>query len=187
MRIFLNSCVFFIFIFLLSCSTILLDESGEGDNLDLLALKALMIYPGLRISKSDLSKYTSFNDSKCSFDILKVEQKGSVYISESSYNNNIAYIKSLYLYNKRLYKVILAYSVVQGLSFKSEVLRFLDDHNIKEKFPLRINFPYYKIDMDNRSWIVLRKDFLDILIQDKNALIFAKRKLENILKSFSKQ
>ncbi|UPA12837.1 hypothetical protein [Borrelia venezuelensis] len=187
MRIFLSSCVFFIFIFLLSCSTILLYESGEGYNLDLLALKALMIYPELRISKSDLSKYTNFNDSNCSFDIWKGEQKGSVYISESSYNNNIAYIKSLYLYNKRLYKVILAYSVVQGLSFKSEVLRYLDDHNIKEKFPLRINFPYYKIDVDNRSWIVLKKDFLDMIIQDKNALIFAKRKLENILKSFSKQ
>ncbi|WP_247068184.1 hypothetical protein bpuCAU1_001440 (plasmid) [Borrelia puertoricensis] len=164
-----------------------MDESGEGDNLDLLTLKALMMYPELRISKSDLSRYTNFNDSKCSFDILKGEQKDSVYISESSYNNNIAYIKSLYLYNKRLYKVILAYSVVQGLSFKSEVLMYLDDHNIQEKFPLRINFPYHKIDIDNRSWIVLRKDFLDILIQDKNALISARRKLENILKSFSKQ
>lgn len=187
MRVFLDFCVFFIFLFFVSCSTIFLNDSEKGDNLDLLALKALMIYPELKISNSDLKRYANLSDSsKHSFDILKGEQETSVYISESSYNDNIEYIKSLYLYNKRLYKFILAYSVVQGSSFKSEVLRYLDNHNIKEKFPLRINFPSHKIYMDNGSWIVLRKIFLDILIQDKKALIVAKQKLENMLESFSK-
>ncbi|AHH09011.1 hypothetical protein baBA2_000899 (plasmid) [Borrelia anserina] len=185
MRFFLDFCVFFILLFL-SCSTILLDESSEGNHLDLLALKALMAYPELKISNSVLKKYANLNDSfKHNFDILKGDQESLVYISESSYNDNIEYIKALYLYNQRLYKIILAYSIVQGESFKFEVLRYLNN-NIKEKFPLRINFPSYSICIDDRLWIVVRKIFFHMLVQDKNALIIAKRKLESILESFSK-
>ncbi|WP_241766575.1 hypothetical protein [Borrelia coriaceae] len=156
--------------------------------MDLIALKALMLYPKLKISNSDLRKYTDLSDSsEHSFDILEGNQENEVYISEPSYNDNIEYIKHLYLYNKRLYKIILAYSIVQGLSFKTEVLKYLDKHNIKEKFPLRIKFPFSRVYMDNKSWIVLKKIFFDMIIQDKKSLSVAKRKLENMLKSFSNE
>ncbi|QTL84139.1 hypothetical protein bmLB2001_001114 (plasmid) [Borrelia miyamotoi] len=188
MRIFLGFIyIFYLLLFFLSCSSIFLYESEKGNNLDVLALKALMVYPDLKISISEIEKYSNFNDShKCDFDLLKRGQENLVYISESSYNNNIEYIKKLYLYNKRLYKIILAYSLVQGLPFKSEILRYLNNNNIKEKFPLRINFPFSVTYIENKYWVVLEKNFLDRLIQDKSDLIIAKQKMEIMLEYFAK-
>ncbi|WP_024653042.1 hypothetical protein [Borrelia persica] len=188
MRLFLNFCMLFVFLLFLSCYTVLLDEFNNNDDFNLLALKELMVYPELKISNVDLKKYAILNDlSKHNFDFLKGDQDDFVSISESSYNNNIEYIKKLYLYNKKLYKIILAYSVIQGSSFKAEILRYFDKHNIKEKFPLRINIPFYKTNIGNKSWVMIKKIFLDMLIQDKKSLFVAKLKLENVFKSFSTQ
>ncbi|QFP48523.2 hypothetical protein O5404_06285 (plasmid) [Borrelia miyamotoi] len=152
-----------------------------------MALKALMVYPDLKISISEIEKYSNFNDfHKCDFDLLNRGQANLVYISESSYNNNIEYIKKLYLYNKRLYKVILAYSLVQGLPFKSEILRYLNNNDIKEKFSLRINFPFSVVYIENKYWVVLEKNFLDLLIQYKSDLIIAKQKMGIMLEYFAK-
>ncbi|QBK63707.1 hypothetical protein [Borrelia miyamotoi] len=188
MRIFLGFIyIFSLLLFFLSCSSIFLYESEKGNSLNVLALKALMVYPDLKISISDIEKYSNFNDShKCDFDFLKRGHENMVYISESSYNNNIEYIKKLYLYNKILYRVILAYSLVQGLPFKSEILRYLNNNNIKEKFPLRIKFPFSVTYIENKYWVVLEKNFLDLLIQDKSDLMIAKQKMEIILKYFAK-
>ncbi|ACH93943.1 putative lipoprotein (plasmid) [Borrelia duttonii Ly] len=188
MRIFLNFYIFFIFLFFLSCYTVLLDEFDSNDDFNFLTLRELMAYPELRISGIDLKKYAVLNDLyNNNFEFIKGDQEGFVSISDSSYNSNIEYIKKLYLYNKKLYKIIVAYSIVQGSSFKSEILKYFDRHNIKEKFPLRINVPFYRTNIGNKSWVVIKKNFLDMLIQDKRSLFVAKRKLENMLEIFSVQ
>ncbi|WP_445436271.1 hypothetical protein [Candidatus Borreliella tachyglossi] len=187
MRVFLNFVyVFFIFLFFLSCSTVSTDEFVK-DDLDLLVLKTSMIYPELKISDSEINNYKNlscYHDHN--FDILKGDQEDPIYISESSYNNNIEYVKELYLYNKRLYKLILAYSTVQGSSFKFEIFKYLHKHDIKEKFPLRIRFPIDKELVNGSPWVVIGKNYFDILIQDKSALIVANQRMENIIRKFSK-
>ncbi|AYE37025.1 hypothetical protein DB313_05870 (plasmid) [Borrelia turcica IST7] len=178
--------IFVIFLFFLSCSTVLLDEPRKEDDPDLLALRNLMVYPELKISNFDMKIYEKLkNYHEHNFEILEREDEDPVYISESSYKENIDYIKELYFYNKKLYKVVLAYSSVQGSPFKSEMLKYLKKHNIKEKFPLRIRFPTYKTCIDGSNWIVLKKDFFDMIMQDKNALLVSNRIMENIVRRFS--
>ncbi|UGQ17767.1 hypothetical protein [Borrelia sp. RT1S] len=187
MRVFLGFiCVFVIFLFFLSCTTVSLDKPTGGGDLDLLALKDLMVYPELKISNFDMKNYEKLRGQHgCSFEILKREDDNPVYISESSYKGNIDYIKDLYFYNKKLYKVVLAYSTVQGTPFKSEMIKYLKKLNIKEKFPLRIRFPTHKACIESGAWIVIKKDFLDMIIQDRNALIVSNRVMEGIVERFS--
>ena len=182
-------CIYrcFIFLFFFSCASIFVNKSLEKNSLNILALKSLMAYPELKISNSEIEKYSNFNKSnQYDFDILKTLEKNLVYISESSYDDNIKYMKKLSSYNKILYKVILAYSLVQGLPFQSEILSYLNNHNIREKFSLRINFPFSIKNIENKHWVMLDRNFFDIIVQDKSALIIAKQKMESILKSFSK-
>ncbi|WKC58595.1 hypothetical protein [Borrelia sp. P9F1] len=187
MRVFLDFvCTFFIFLPFLSCATASLDKHTEGQDLDFLGLKDLMVYPDLKISNFDMKNYEKLRGyHECSFEILKREEDDPVYISETSYKENIDYIKELYFHNKKLYKVVLAYSTAQGSPFKSEMIKYLKKLNVKEKFPLRIRFPAHKTCVESRTWIVIKKDFLDMIIQDRNALITSNRIMEGIVERFS--
>nr|WKT13859.1 hypothetical protein LKV13_04405 [Borrelia sp. BU AG58] len=188
MRVFVDFiCMYVIFLFFLSCSTVPSDNPIKEEGLGLLALKNLMVYPELKISNFDMKNYEKLRGHhRCNFEILKREEEDPVYISESSYRDNVNYIKELYFYNKKLYKIILAYSTAQGSPFKAEMLKHLKKFNVKEKFPLRIRFPTHKTCVKRGSWIVLKKDFLDMIMQDKNSLIFSNQIMEGIVENFSK-
>ncbi|QMU99751.1 hypothetical protein F0310_04890 (plasmid) [Borrelia sp. A-FGy1] len=188
MRLFSNFVyLFIIFLFFLSCSTVLLDGYDKEDDSDLLTLKKLMVYPELKISNFDIKIYEKLkNYHEHNFEILGRENENFVYLSEDSYRENMKYIKELFFYNKKLYKILLAYSLVQGSPFKSEMFKYLKKHNIKENFSLGIRFPTYKICIDGNNWILIKKDFLDMVIQNKNNLFISNRIMENVVKIFSK-
>ncbi|AJA90670.1 hypothetical protein OY14_04280 (plasmid) [Borreliella chilensis] len=172
------------FLLFYSCSTISLVKIPEKDKIDLTVLKSLMNYPDLKISNFKIkdyehlyrsSEFESFNDTQ-----------NSVYVSidEPTFNSKINLIKNLFIYNKKLYRILIAYSLTQGASFKEEVLSYLEKQKIVRNFSLKINFPTAKKFIDNKYWVVIAKNHLDVLIKSKNYLILANAKMEYILKNF---
>ncbi|MBB6031993.1 hypothetical protein HNR35_000996 [Borreliella spielmanii] len=173
------------FYFLLyGCSTISLVKIPEKDKINLTVLTSLMNYPDLKISNFKIKDYEHLHRSS-NFEILNnIKNSSYIYIDESNYNSNINLIKDLFIYNKRLYGILIAYSLTQGASFKAEVLSYLEKQKIMKNFLLKINFPTAKKFIDNKYWIIIAKTHLDSLIKSKDYLLLANVKMEYILKKF---
>ncbi|WKC74745.1 hypothetical protein QIA36_00125 (plasmid) [Borreliella yangtzensis] len=173
------------FLFLCGCSTISLVKIPEKDKINLAVLTSLMNYPDLKISNFKTEDYKHLYRS-FDFERLKdVKNSAYVYVDEPNYNSNINFIKDLFIYNKKLYGILIAYSSTQGAAFKAEVLSYLEKQKILKNFSLKINFPTTKKFMDNKYWIVIAKKHLDSLIKSKDYLVLANVKMEYILKKFS--
>ncbi|WNY60609.1 hypothetical protein QIA03_03900 (plasmid) [Borreliella bissettiae] len=172
------------FILFCGCSTVSLVKIPEKDKINLAALSSLMNYPDLKISNFKIKDYEHLQH-LFDFESLS-DSKNSmyIYVDESNFNNNINFIKDLFIYNKKLYRILIAYSSAQGASFKAEVLSYLEKQKIMKNFSLKINFPTAKKFMDNKYWVVIAKNHLDSLIKSKDYLVLANLKMEYILKKF---
>ncbi|MCD2332626.1 hypothetical protein [Borreliella americana] len=173
------------FLLFYSCSTVSLLKIPEKDKINLTILSSLMNYPDLKISNFKIKDYEHLHH-LYNFESLNDAKNNSayIYVDESNFNNNIDFIKDLFIYNKKLYRILIAYGLTQGASFKAEVLSYFEKQKIMKNFSLKINFPTTKKFMDNKYWIVIAKNHLDSLIKSKNYLILANVKMEYILKKF---
>ncbi|AIJ30196.1 hypothetical protein [Borreliella valaisiana] len=173
------------FLLLCGCSTIPLVKIPEEDKINLTVLTSLMNYPNLKISNFKTKDYEHLYRSSDFESLNDTKNSGYVYVDEPNFNSNINYIKDLFIYNKKLYGILIAYSLTQGASFKAEVLSYLEKQKILKNFSLKINFPTTKKFMDNKYWIVIAKKHLDSLIKSKDYLVLSNVKMEYILKKFS--
>ncbi|SCW40713.1 hypothetical protein [Borreliella japonica] len=173
------------FLLFYSCSTISLVEIPEKDKIDLTVLTSLMYYPDLKISNFKIKDYEHLYRSSDFESLNDIQNSNYIYVAESNFNSNINFIKDLFIYNRKLYRILIAYSLTQGASFKAEVLSYLEKQKIMENFSLKINFPTAKKFMNNKYWIVIAKNHLDSLIKSKDYLVLANVKMEYILKKFS--
>ncbi|ATH10421.1 hypothetical protein CV643_05325 [Borreliella burgdorferi] len=181
MKKFLISVYFLLFY---GCSTISLVKIPEKDKINLTVLSSLMNYPDLKISNFKIKDHEHLHYSSDFESLSDTKNSAYIYVDESSFNNNINFIKDLFIYNKKLYRILIAYSLTQGASFKAEVLSYLEKQKIMKNFSLKINFPTAKKFMDNKYWIVIAKNHLDSLVKSKNYLVLANVKMEYILKKF---
>ncbi|WPM06319.1 hypothetical protein QIA41_04380 (plasmid) [Borreliella sinica] len=173
------------FLLLYSCSTISLVKIPETDKINLAVLTSLMNYPDLKISNFKTQNYEHLYHGPNFESLNDTKNSTYIYVDESNFNSNINFIKDLFIYNKKLYGILIAYSTTQGASFNAEVLSYLEKQKIMKNFPLKINFPTDKKFMNNKYWIVIAKNHLDSLIKSKDYLISANVKMEYILKKFS--
>ncbi|WP_424632702.1 hypothetical protein [Borreliella lusitaniae] len=173
------------FLLIYGCTTISLVKIPEKDRANLAVLTSLMNYPNLKISNFKTKDYEYLYHFSDFESLNNIKNNDYIYVAESNFNNNINFIKDLFIYNKKLYSILIAYSVTQGAAFKAEVLSYLEKQKIVKDFPLKINFPTVKKFMDNKDWIVIAKNYLDSLIKSKNYLVLANLKMEYILKKFS--
>ncbi|WKC78411.1 hypothetical protein QIA30_00145 (plasmid) [Borreliella turdi] len=173
------------FLFLYGCSTISLVTIPEKDEINLAVLTSLMNYPDLKISNFKIKDYEHLHRLSDFESLNDIKNSVYIYIDESNFNSNIDFIKELFIYNKKLYSILIAYSSTQGASFKAEVLSYLERQKIMKNFSLKINFPTTKKFMNNKYWIVIAKTHLDSLIKSKYYLALANVKMEYILKKFS--
>lgn len=173
------------FLLLWGCSTISLAKIPEKDKINLTVLTSLMNYPDLKISNFKIKDYEYLYRSSDFESLNNIKDSAYVCIDESNFNSNINLIKDLFIYNKRLYGILIAYSLTQGASFKAEVLSYLEKQRIMKNFSLKINFPTAKKFMDNKYCVIIAKTHLDSLIKSKNYLVLANVKMEYILKKFS--
>ncbi|QFI15058.1 hypothetical protein QIA37_00120 (plasmid) [Borrelia sp. CA_690] len=172
------------FLLFYACSTVSLAQIPEKDKINLTLLTSLMNYPNLKIANFKIKDYEHLYRSFDFEGLQDAKNSAYVYVVESNFNSNINFIKDLFIYNKKLYRILIAYSLTQGASFKTEILSYLEKQKIMENFPLKINFPTTKKFMDNKHWIVIAKTHLDYLIKSKDYLLLANVKIEYILKKF---
>lgn len=172
------------FLLLCGCSTISLVKIPEKDKINLTTLTSLMNYPDLKIANFKIKDYEHLYSSSDFESLDDVKNSAYIYVAESNFNSNINLIKDLFIYNKKLYGILIAYSLTQGASFKAEVLSYFEKQKIMKNFSLKINFPTAKKFMDNKYWIVIAKNHLDSLIKSKDYLVLANVKMEYILKKF---
>lgn len=172
------------FLLFYGCSTISLVKIPEEDKINLTALSSLMNYPDLKISNFKIKNHEHLHHSSDFESLNAAKNSAYIYVDESNFNNNISFIKDLFIYNKKLYRILIAYSLTQGASFNAEVLSYLEKQKIMKNFSLKINFPTAKKFMYNKYWIVIAKSHLNSLIKSKNYLVLANAKMEYILKKF---
>ncbi len=89
-----------------------------------------MNYPDLKISNFKTKDYEHLYYSSDFESLSDTKDSAYIYVDESSFNNNINFIKDLFIYNKKLYRILIAYSLTQGASFKAEVLSYLEKQKL---------------------------------------------------------
>ncbi|OJH14686.1 hypothetical protein ER70_07185, partial (plasmid) [Borreliella bissettiae] len=96
------------FILFCGCSTVSLVKIPEKDKINLAALSSLMNYPDLKISNFKIKAHEHLHHLFDFESLGDAKNSAYIYVDESNFNNNINFIKDLFIYNKKLYRILIA-------------------------------------------------------------------------------